>query len=99
MTKLMNYRVLRPHDGARFYSEGETRTARATDVKHLIPNVLEEIGPADFGGKGDHDDNGETGGAAAPVEAEVKSEPAPLNKAETAAPANKAASSRKSKGQ
>lgn len=95
MTKLMNYRVLRPHDGDRFYNEGETRTAKDADVKHLIPNVLEEIGPADFGGKGDHDDNGKTGGAApavetAPAPTAQKSEDAPLNKAEPAAPANKA---------
>ena len=100
MTKLMNYRVLRPHDGDRFYNEGETRTARDTDVKHLIPNVLEEIGPAELGGKGDHDDNGKTGGAAEPVTTAsvAKAENAPLNKAEPAASANKAASPRKSKG-
>jgi hypothetical protein len=102
MTKLMNYRVLRPHDGDRFYREGETRTAKDTDVKHLIPNVLEEIGPADFGGKGDHDGDGKTGGTAPAVEVVLapvaeKAETEPLNKAESAAPANKAASSRKSK--
>lgn len=100
MSKLMNYRVLRAHDGDRFYNEGDTRTARDVDVKHLVPNTLEEIGPAAFGGKGDHDDNGTTGGAAEPVTTAsvAKAEPAPLNKAEYAAPVNKAASPRKSKG-
>lgn len=74
MTKLTEYRVLRQHEGDRFYNEGDTRTAAAGDVKHLIPNVLEEIGPA-----------------AEPVEApKEKAEPAPDNKAEGAAPANKA---------
>ncbi|MDB5540532.1 MAG: hypothetical protein JWQ89_2259 [Devosia sp.] len=93
MSKLMNYRVVRRHEGDRMYEEGQTRTARSDDVKHLVPHVLEEIGPAAFGGNGDHDDNGETGGAAPAAE---KAEPAPLNKAEPA-PANKAASPRKSK--
>ena len=71
---LTRYRVLREHDGDRFYKEGETRDAKAIDVAHLVPRVLEEIGPA-------------------PAE---KGEPAPANKAEGAAPANKA-SGRKAK--
>lgn len=99
MSKLTDYRVLRQHDGDRFYNEGETRTARSDDVQHLIPKVLEEIGPSAFGGDGDHDDNGKTGGAAKPIviPAKAKADRAPLNKAVAAAPANKAARSRKSK--
>ena len=92
MPKLMQYRVVRRHLGDRMYEVGDTREARSDDVKHLVPHVLEEAGPAAFGGEGDHDDDGHTGGAAA------KAEPKPLNKAEDAAPANKAASQRKSKG-
>ena len=82
MSKIVNYLVLRPHDGDRFYNEGDTRTARDVDVKHLLPNTLEEIS--------------ETGGSAAPVAA--KAETAPLNKAEDASPVNKAVSQRGSKG-
>jgi len=66
--KLTRYRVLREHDGDRFYREGETRDAVAGDVAHLIGRVLEEVGPVPA--------------------ARVKI--APLNKAEGAAPANKA---------
>jgi hypothetical protein len=46
MSKLMEYRVLRAHDGDRFYHEGEIRTAREVDVKHLLPNTLEPVGDA-----------------------------------------------------
>lgn len=52
-----------------------------------LPGLLARVDAEPFGGKGDHDQNGETGGAAPPAE---KAEPAPLNKAEPAAPANKA---------
>lgn len=73
---LMRYRVVREHIG---YAEGSTREAYEQDVAHLVPHVLELIGPA------------ETSDAAA------KAETAPLNKAETGAPGNKAVRSRKSK--
>jgi hypothetical protein len=46
MSKKSNYRVLRDHDGDRFYREGDTRTAVAGEVAHLLPNTLELIGPA-----------------------------------------------------
>ena len=72
--KLTRYRVLRDHDGDRSYTEGETRDAMSGDVAHLVGRVLEEIGPAP-----------ETEPAS-----DAKSEPAPMNKAEGAAPANKA---------
>lgn len=76
--KLTRYRVLREHDGDRFYIEGDTRDAMSGDVAHLVGRVLEEIGPV-------------------PEPAsDAKSEPVPKNKAEGAAPANKA-SGRKAK--
>jgi hypothetical protein len=67
-----------------------------------LPGHLEKVGEP-FGGKGDHDDNGATGGAAAPAGtpapiSALKAEPAPQNKAEPAAPANKATARRKTKG-
>jgi hypothetical protein len=65
-SELTRYRVLRGHDGDRSYVEGETREAQSADVAHLVPRVLEPLGPAS------------------------KSEAPPLNKAEDAAPANKA---------
>ena len=46
MSDLLRYRVLRQHDGDRFYEAGETRFAREAEVKHLIPLVLELDGPA-----------------------------------------------------
>lgn len=81
MTKLTKYRVVREHQGDKDYAEGDERIAAAADVKHLIPNCLEEIGPAD-----EPDD-----GAA------ENAEPAPQDKAEDAAPANKAITGRKPK--
>lgn len=72
MAKLTRYRVLREHDGDRFYNTGETREARAADVAHLVGRVLEPLGEVEAA------DDAEKG------------EPAPLNKAEDAAPANKA---------
>lgn len=78
MAKLTEYRVLREHEGDKFYTPGDTRTALASDVKHLIPHVLELIGDA--------------------AEVEEKAEPAPANKAEGAAPANKAITGPKAKG-
>lgn len=44
--ELMRYRVLRGHDGDRWYGEGETRVARSDDVQHLVGKVLEPLGPA-----------------------------------------------------
>jgi hypothetical protein len=46
MSKMTEYRVVRRHDGDRLYNVGDTRTALETEVKHLIPHVLEPIGPA-----------------------------------------------------
>ena len=46
MSKLMKYRVVRGHIGDKEYAEGDIRTARDTDVGHLVPNVLELLGAA-----------------------------------------------------
>jgi hypothetical protein len=86
MSKLNRYRVIREHTGDRFYHEGDTRIGTAADLGHLDGKLLELIGPAE--------DAGPTTESAAPA---AKAEPEPLNKAEPAAPANKAASQRKSK--
>ncbi|RVD13555.1 MAG: hypothetical protein EOS73_25495 [Mesorhizobium sp.] len=67
MTDIMNWKVLRRHEGDRMYEEGETRAGTKAELGHLAPKVLELIGPVDA----------------------VKAEPAPLNKAERGAPANK----------
>lgn len=96
MAQLFKWKVIREHRGDRDYAEGDERIGTKTDLGHIEGTLLELIGPAEeFGGKGDHDGNGKTGGAAPPAE---KAEDPPLNKAEPAAPANKAASQRKSKG-
>lgn len=82
MSKTSKFRVVREHEGERFYNVGETRIAADADVRHLVPHVLEPIGPAE--------------GADAP---EAKAEPAPANKSEPAAPANKARAPRKPRGE
>ena len=97
MSKLNRYRVVRKHYGDKAYAVGDIRDAAPGEVAHLVPHVLELVGPAAFDGKGDHDGDGNTGGAAPAIEPAEKAEPEPLNKAEPAAPANKAASPRKSK--
>ncbi|HEV2552721.1 MAG TPA: hypothetical protein VGV17_03040 [Bosea sp. (in: a-proteobacteria)] len=78
-SKLQKFRVLRDHDGDRFYLPGDIREANPSEVAHLVGKVLE---PAK--------DAGEWDGEAA------KAEPTPKNKAEGAAPANKASGRRKS---
>lgn len=87
MSKKNDYRVVREHEGDRFYSVGDTRTAIPSEVKHLIPHVLEEIGASS-----EQDDKPIT---------EEKAEPAPKNKAEGAAPSNKSTKSpvRETKGE
>lgn len=74
MADKLKYRVIRRHDGDRMYEEGEIREGTQADLGHLVPNVLEPIGPA------------ETVSERSP---EAKSEPAPENKVEPA-PSNKA---------
>lgn len=79
MPKLNRYRVVREHYGDKSYAEGDIRDAAASDVAHLVPHVLELVGPAPD---------------SEPAE---KAEADHQNKAEPAAPANKAASPRASK--
>ena len=92
--QLMKYRVVREHYGEKPYVTGDTREAYEHDVAHLVPHVLVLDGPVEAGGK-DADEHDEAAPSADRPAA--KAEDAPLNKAESAAPANKAASSRKSK--
>lgn len=40
------YKVLRPHEGDRHYKEGEIREGEKSDLQHLVPKVLEELGPS-----------------------------------------------------
>ncbi|RYC10067.1 hypothetical protein [Ciceribacter ferrooxidans] len=74
MTKNLNWKVLRMHEGDRIYHEGEVRQGSMEELGHLSPLTLQLIEP----------------------EAR-KAEGAPLNKAEGAAPANKARTGRKAK--
>lgn len=39
----MKYRVLRPHDGDKFYNVGDTREGNENELKHLVPRTLEPI--------------------------------------------------------
>lgn len=41
----MKYRVVREHVGDKPYAEGDERIADSGTVSHLVPHVLEEIGP------------------------------------------------------
>jgi hypothetical protein len=46
MSDIRRFRVLRNHEGDRTYREGETREGTIAELGHLVPRVLEEIGPA-----------------------------------------------------
>lgn len=39
----MQYRVLRPHDGDKFYRIGDIREGNEIDLQHLVPLTLEPI--------------------------------------------------------
>lgn len=84
MSKINEYSVLRRHEGDRLYEEGDVRTADENEVKHLVPHVLELIGPAPA--------------APEPDEFEEKAEPVLENKAEGDAPENKTITGHKAKG-
>lgn len=73
MSQQFDWKVIRQHQGDRFYKEGEIRTGSEAELGHLSPRVLIKQSLA------------------------TKAEAPPLNKAEFAAPANKAASGRKAK--
>jgi hypothetical protein len=91
MPKLMQYRVVREHQADKAYREGDTREAVEGEVSHLVPHVLELIGPAPSKSEATEPE------AKSEPAPQNKAEPEPTNKAETAAPAKKAASPRKSK--
>ena len=57
MPKLNRYRVVRRHYGDKAYVVGDIRDAAENEVAHLVPHVLELVGPAAFDGKGDHYQN------------------------------------------
>lgn len=40
------YRVLRAHDGDRWYDVGDTREAVEAEVAHLVPLTLQPVGNA-----------------------------------------------------
>lgn len=81
MAEKMKFKVVRRHEGDRMYEEGDTREGMLIDLGHLVPKVLEPVGPADA-------EKAEP----APVN---KSEPAPANKAEQASANNKTARPRR----
>lgn len=86
MAEQMLYRVLREHEGDKSYVTGDTRTADPAVVAHLIPNVLEAIGPAPAENAPRPPRKTKSGGAS------------PSTKAKTAAPARKAAPAKVRKG-
>lgn len=65
---MKRYRVVRQHEGDRFYQEGDVREATPADVKHLVPHVLQPI---------------EDEAKAEPAPANKAEPAAPANKAET----------------
>lgn len=40
---MAKFRVVRGHQGDRYYNEGEEREGNEADFKHLIPHVLEPV--------------------------------------------------------
>lgn len=72
MPHLYDWKVIREHQGDRFYKEGEIRRGSEAELGHLAPRTLAKLGHAS-----------------------EKAEPELLNKAEPAAPANKAITGRK----
>lgn len=66
MAAKQRFKVLRRHEGDRMYEEGEVREGALSDLKHLIPNVLQPIDE----------------GAKAEERPANKAEPAPDNKAD-----------------
>ncbi len=74
-------------DSLRPGQEFEVSETLGTQMLKSLPGRIERVDVEPFAGKGDHDDNGTTGGAAPAVE---KADPPHPNKAEPAAPANKA---------
>jgi len=84
--KVMKFRVIRPHEGDRFYNEGEIREGKRSDFVHLIGSVLEPVEESAV----------EEGASLESGAGEEKSEAALPNKAEPPL-ANKAETGRKGK--
>ena len=45
MVGQFEWKVLRGHEGDRFYREGETRIGTTAELGHLSPRTLQRIGP------------------------------------------------------
>lgn len=45
MSGQFEWKVLRGHEGDRFYGEGETRIGSVADLGHLSPRTLQRLGP------------------------------------------------------
>lgn len=86
MAEKMKFKVLRRHDGDRMYEEGDTREGTQAELGHLVPKVLELVGPADKTPEPELTKPTEPKSEPA---SENKSEPAPANKAEPVAVSNK----------
>lgn len=71
---MTDFKVLRPHEGDRFYKVGEIRSGNKAELKHLVPNTLEEIG---------------AGEKVEPKAPKAKVEPAAKNKDAGSSPKNK----------
>ena len=98
MAQKFKWKVIREHTGDRFYPEGDTRIGTKADIGHLEGKLLELVGPAE-----DEPSEGKAGADISPSSDLTapngeKSDPIHLNKAEPAAPANKADRQRASKG-
>jgi hypothetical protein len=46
MSQIYDWKVIREHQGDRFYNEGETRQGTEAELGHLVPRVLVKLGPA-----------------------------------------------------
>lgn len=40
---MAKFKVLRPHEGDRFYNAGDIREGASNELAHLVPNVLEPL--------------------------------------------------------
>jgi hypothetical protein len=97
MAQKFKWKVIREHTGDRFYPEGDTRVGTKADVGHLEGKLLELVGPADEEPADSKSGADISSSPDLTVPTGEKADPIHLNKAEPAAPANKAVSPRASK--
>lgn len=45
------FKVIRAHEGDRHYNVGEIREGNANELRHLVPQVLQDLGPVAAEGK------------------------------------------------